>query len=237
MPYPAFTKGWFRTGDQGYFDTDGYLFLTGRIKEIINRGGEKIAPKEVDEALMDHPSVAQAVTFAVPHTTLGEDMAVAIVLQENARATEIEIREFALSRLAHFKVPSQIIIVDEIPKGPTGKLQRIGLAEKLASKLKEEYVAPRDSAEKTLANIWAEVLGIGQIGVNDNFFRLGGDSLLAAQVVSRVRKAFHIELSVAAVFKDPSLAGQAAYITELVIKDIEGMSEEDARRLAEESSN
>ena len=230
----AFTNGWFRTGDQGYFDTDGYLFLTGRIKEIINRGGEKIAPREIDEVLMAHPAVAQAVTFAVPHTTLGEDVAVALVLREDMSATEKEMREFALTRLAHFKVPSQVLFVDEIPKGPTGKLQRIGLAEKLSSKLKAEYVAPRDSAETTLANIWAEVLGIEQIGVNDNFFRIGGNSLLAAQVISRVRKVFQAELSLETVFRDPTLAGQASYITELVAKEIEEMSEEEARRLVEE---
>ena len=80
----AFTNGWFRTGDQGRFDTDGYLFITGRIKEIINRGGEKIAPKEVDEILIQHPAIAQAIAFAVPHPTLGEDVAAAVVLNDNA---------------------------------------------------------------------------------------------------------------------------------------------------------
>lgn len=230
----AFTNGWFRTGDQGFFDTDGYLFLTGRIKEIINRGGEKIAPREVDEALMDHPAVAQAVTFAVPHITLGEDVAVAIVLRKNARATERDLREFALTRLAHFKVPSQVILVNEIPEGPTGKLQRIGLTEKFASRLRREYVAPRDSAEKTLAKIWTEILGTEQIGVYDNFFRLGGNSLLAAQVLSRVRKTFQVELSLESIFTDPSLGGQASCITELVMQDVAAMSEEDAVRLAEE---
>ena len=88
----AFTNGWFRTGDQGYLDEDGYLFITGRLKEIINRGGEKISPREVDEVLIDHPAVAQVVTFAVPHPTLGEDVASAIVLRERASATESEIR-------------------------------------------------------------------------------------------------------------------------------------------------
>lgn len=233
----AFTDGWFRTGDQGFLDADGYLFITGRIKEIINRGGEKIAPREVDEALMEHPSVAQAVTFAVPHATLGEDVAVAVVLNEKSYATEREIREFAFARLADFKVPSQVLIVDEIPKGPTGKLQRIGLAEKLASKLKARYVAPRDSAEKTLAKIWADVLGIEQVGVNDNFFTMGGHSLLAAQVVSRVRKAFQVELPVNMIFREPTLAGQALKITELVMQEIEEMTEEDAQRFAKKSAD
>ena len=127
----AFSDGWFRTGDQGVIDPDGYLRLTGRLKEIINRGGEKISPLEVDEVLTAHPAVAQALTFAVPHQKLGEEVAAALVLREGATTTPLEIREFVGLRLADFKVPRQVIFLDEIPKGPTGKLQRIGLADKL----------------------------------------------------------------------------------------------------------
>ena len=127
----GFRDGWFRTGDQGVIDEDDYLTITGRLKEIINRGGEKISPREVDEILLDHPAVAQAVTFAVPHARLGEDVGAAIVLREGESASEAEIKGFAAGRLADFKVPRTILIIDEIPKGATGKLQRIGLAEKL----------------------------------------------------------------------------------------------------------
>lgn len=127
----AFTDGWFRTGDQGVMDEDRYVTLTGRLKEIINRGGEKISPKEVDEVLMDHPAVQQVVTFGVPHEKLGEEVAAAVVLREGIEATPAEIRDFAAGRLADFKVPRQILVMDEIPKGPTGKLRRIGLAEQL----------------------------------------------------------------------------------------------------------
>lgn len=122
---------WFRTGDQGAIDDAGYLHLTGRLKEIINRGGEKISPLEVDGILLDHPAVAQVVTFAIPHAKLGEDVAAAVVLVEGQRATDTDIRSFAAERLADFKVPRHVIILDEIPKGATGKMQRIGLAEKL----------------------------------------------------------------------------------------------------------
>ena len=122
---------WFRTGDQGALDNEGYLSLTGRLKEIINRGGEKISPLEVDGVLMDHPAVIQVVTFAMPHPKLGEDVAAAVVLRDGATATERDIRDFVATRLADFKVPRRVIILDEIPKGATGKLQRIGLAEKL----------------------------------------------------------------------------------------------------------
>ena len=127
----AFTAGWFRTGDQGFRDEDGYFTITGRLKEIINRGGEKISPREVDEVLMDHPAVQQVVTFAVPHPKLGEEVAAAVVLREGAGAAPGEIRDFAAGRLAGFKVPRRILVLDEIPKGPTGKLRRIGLAEDL----------------------------------------------------------------------------------------------------------
>jgi acyl-CoA synthetase (AMP-forming)/AMP-acid ligase II len=127
----AFVNGWFRTGDQGVKDGDGYISLTGRFKEIINRGGEKISPREVDEALMDHPAVLQVVTFAMPHDKLGEDVAAAVVLREGATATEQELRSFLSERLAAFKTPRKILFLAEIPKGPTGKLQRIGLAQQL----------------------------------------------------------------------------------------------------------
>jgi acyl-CoA synthetase (AMP-forming)/AMP-acid ligase II len=127
----AFTDGWFRTGDQGVMDAEHYISLTGRLKEIINRGGEKISPREVDEVFMDHPAVLQVVVFAMPHDKLGEEPAAAIVLREGKSASEKELRDFCAARLAAFKVPRKIVIVEQIPLGATGKLQRIGLAEKL----------------------------------------------------------------------------------------------------------
>jgi acyl-CoA synthetase (AMP-forming)/AMP-acid ligase II len=127
----AFAHGWFHTGDQGTLDDEGYLRITGRLKEIINRGGEKISPREVDEVLMDHPAIAQVVCFAVPHDKLGEEVGAAIVLREGLNTSEQDIRSFVAGRLADFKVPRRIVILDEIPMGATGKLQRIGLAQKL----------------------------------------------------------------------------------------------------------
>ncbi len=127
----AFTDGWFRTGDQGRLDEEGYLFLTGRLKEQINRGGEKISPLEVDVVLLDHPAVAQACTFGIPHDKLGEEVGVVIVLRPEMTATEAEIRDFAAQRLAAYKVPRRVLVMDDIPKGATGKIQRIGLAAKL----------------------------------------------------------------------------------------------------------
>ena len=127
----GFANGWFRTGDQGVIDADGYISLTGRLKEIINRGGEKVSPREVDEILMDHPAVAQVVCFGMPHPKLGEEVAAAVVLREGQQVSERELQAFVSARAADYKVPKKILFMDEIPKGATGKLQRIGLAQKL----------------------------------------------------------------------------------------------------------
>ena len=127
----GYANGWFRTGDQGVMDAEGYVSITGRLKEIINRGGEKISPREVDELLMDHPAVAQVVCFGMPHAKLGEEVAAVVVLRDGAAATERELQAFVASRAADYKVPKKILFMAEIPKGATGKLQRIGLAQKL----------------------------------------------------------------------------------------------------------
>jgi acyl-CoA synthetase (AMP-forming)/AMP-acid ligase II len=127
----GFLNGWFRTGDQGVMDEEGYISITGRLKEIINRGGEKVSPREVDEILMDHPGVAQVVCFGMPHAKLGEEVAAVVVLREGQQATERELQTFVSARAADYKVPKKILFMDEIPKGATGKLQRIGLAQKL----------------------------------------------------------------------------------------------------------
>lgn len=220
----AFTGGWFRTGDQGVIDAGGYLRLTGRLKEIINRGGEKISPREVDEALLDHPDVAQAVTFAIPDARLGEDVGAAVVLRPGASATASEIQQFAAARLADFKVPNTVVFLDEIPKGPTGKPQRIGLAARLGIAPRKAAPAagpapfeePREGTERALAGIWAEVLKITGVGRSDDFLALGGDSVLAAQVISRIRDRWGVEFRLAAFFAETTLAGQSAAVEELL---------------------
>ena len=184
----SFQKGWFRTGDQGVLDADGYLFIKGRLKEIINRGGEKISPREIDEVLLDHPAVAQAVTFSLPHSMLGEDVGAAVVLRQNAKAAEADIRQYVATRLAEFKVPSRVLIVDELPKGPTGKLRRLDLAEQFARHLETQFVAPHTPLEKELARIWVDLLGVERVGIHDNFFELGGTSLTAVRMFAEIQQ-------------------------------------------------
>jgi acyl-CoA synthetase (AMP-forming)/AMP-acid ligase II/thioesterase domain-containing protein len=217
----AFASGWFRTGDQGHLDEDGYLFLTGRLKELINRGGAKISPREVDEALLNHPAVAQAVAFALPDLRLGEDIAAAVVLRDGSPATETELRAHAARRLADGKVPRRIFIVEEIPTGPTGKLQRKGLAEKLGlgengrAKPSGECgqpVEPRTSIERILADLWVRVLGLASVGVHDDFFQSGGDSMLAAQLIACIAASTGVRLSWIDFYTSPTVATQAELI-------------------------
>jgi len=242
----AFRGGWFRTGDQGYLDEEGYLFLTGRLKEIINRGGEKISPREIDEALLEHPGIAQAVGFAVPHPTLGEDVAAAVVLAPGAQLGREDIRAFAFERLADFKVPSQVVIVDAIPKGPTGKLQRIGLATLLADRLQDEYEAPQTALEQLVADTIREVLPGVRAGAADNFFATGGDSLTATQVMTRLNAALAADFPITMLFRRPTVRELAAGIAETLapedpalldelLAELEAMPEDEALALLKDS--
>jgi amino acid adenylation domain-containing protein len=216
----AFTQGWFRTGDQGYLDADGYLFITGRLKELINRGGEKIAPREIDEVLLSHPAIAQALSFAIADPQLGEEIGAAVVLRPGMTATAEELQRFVLTKLADFKVPRQMVFLAEIPKGPTGKLQRIGLAEKLGVRAKPSrsgieprpFVAPRNAREEQLTALWQETLRTSSPGINDSFLESGGDSILATHLLGRIRETFGVDLSILAFFQSPTIAGLAQII-------------------------
>ncbi len=173
---------------------------------------------------MDHPAVAQAVTFAVPDPALGEQVAAAVVLR-NSKVTERELRQYAASRLTDFKVPLRILILDEIPKGPTGKLQRIGLAEKVGLTLvdmklepveQKPYIAPRNSTEEKVAKLWRQVLGIEQASIQQSFFDLGGDSVLALQLAGKVHEEFAVEIALLDLYDTATIEGQAIILNRLV---------------------
>ncbi|MGQ9634582.1 MAG: AMP-binding protein [Bryobacteraceae bacterium] len=217
----AFRDGWFRTGDLGAFDEDGYLRITGRLREMINRGGEKIAPREVDEVLLRHPAVAQAVAFALPDSRLGEDVGAAVVLRDGMQVSAAELRGFAAARLPDFKVPAEIVFVSDIPKGPTGKIQRIGLAERLGVEPRQQqehdaagprFEPPGSETEWLLAALWSEVLRVEAVGVRDDFLSLGGDSLLAAQLAARIRSRLGVELRIVDLLDASTVRGQAELI-------------------------
>ena len=202
----AFTDGWFRTGDQGTLDEEGRLFILGRLKEIVNRGGEKVSPREVDEALLEHPGVAQVAAFGVPHPLLGEDLAAAVVRRVDSKVSGSELRQFLSSRLSEFKVPSQIVFVDTIPKGATGKVQRTSLHEKLAAAMEQPFVGSGNDFEIGLATAWAEVLGVERVGVTDNFFALGGTSLSVLRLVAAMERATGVKFELGDIFRAPTIA-------------------------------
>lgn len=183
----AFVDGWYRTGDVGSLDADGFLTLHGRKKELINRGGEKIAPLEIDQALMRHPDVTQAAAYGVPHPRLGEDVAAAVVLRPGARTTAVELREFVGKELATFKVPRRIDIVDQLPKGITGKVQRNRLKEKPEGSADQSAMSV-DRLHDELLRLWKRVLKTENISIDDDFFEKGGDSLLAMDVSLELQK-------------------------------------------------
>ena len=213
----AFRDGWLRTGDLGYLDDDGYLFIVGRIKDIINRGGQKIAPVEVEQVLLSHSDVVEAAVFSIPHPRLGEDIAAAVVLNGDAKATVHSIRDFTAKRLARFKVPSFIRIVSEIPKGPAGKIKRSEVAAALAITLPTangdraaKTIAPISEVEWRVATIVAELLEVDQLGRDEDILALGADSIAIMRILARLRDRFGTELSFKDVLDSPTIAGLTA---------------------------
>jgi acyl-CoA synthetase (AMP-forming)/AMP-acid ligase II/acyl carrier protein len=219
----SFVDGWFRTGDLGRLDEEGYLFLAGRSKELVNRAGEKIAPREVEDVLSSHPAVAQAVVFAVPDRRLGEQVAAAVVLREPV--DEHELRKHVAASLAAFKVPRRIVACDSIPLGPTGKVQRMVLAEKLGLADLDDVGpvlparTPSGPVEDLVASLWTQVLDREVTDANARFMTLGGDSLRAVRLLARLRDELDVPLSLVELSDAPTVAGQAELIERLLLDD------------------
>jgi acyl-CoA synthetase (AMP-forming)/AMP-acid ligase II/thioesterase domain-containing protein/acyl carrier protein len=180
---PVLVDGWFHTGDLGFVDADGYLTVSGRIKDVINRGGEKISPAEIDHVLFGHPDVLEGAAFAVAHPRLGEDVAAAVVVRAGSRLTPLELRRYVKEQLAPFKVPRRIHIVDELPKGMTGKVSRAALTQSLSIPADRLRARPRSTLEIEIVDIWKRLLGVETVDPMADFFQLGGDSLLAVQML------------------------------------------------------
>ena len=208
----AYVGDWLLTGDLGYIDESGYVFITGRRKEMINRGGEKISPAEIDRVLLEHSDVVQAAAFGVSHDTLGEALVAAVVLKENTRISEAEIRSFVAERVALFKIPAKVFIVETIPTTDTGKPQRHLLTERYSGPSKHQLVISAEQLQTRLLSIWAEVLGKDDLCIDDNFFLLGGDSLHAAQVASRIASGLDTVVPLRWLFESPTVGELAQRI-------------------------
>ena len=191
-----FCDGWFKTGDIGYLDADGHLYMTGRLKDQINCGGEKISPEEIDSVLLQHGAVVQAMAFGMPHSTLGEQVGAAVVLRPGYHVTADDIRRHAAAVLPGYKVPRTVFIVPEIPSNATGKLLRRAIGASLQpTKERPLYTPPRNGLEKKLVGIWEDLLRHSPVGIDDDFFDLGGDSLTAVRLFARMSDQFAGEIA------------------------------------------
>jgi acyl-CoA synthetase (AMP-forming)/AMP-acid ligase II/acyl carrier protein len=208
----SFESGWFRTGDRGRLDEHGFLFLSGRIKDLINRGGLKVAPQEVEAAISMHRAVRDVAVFGRPHPTLGEDLWALVVHSDGAAASEIELRRFARRHLAGWKVPSRIIATDAIPRGPTGKLLRAELRAHAEALARRVWQPPRNEYEAFVARLFAELLHINDVSRLDDFFERGGDSLRAVAVLARIEAEFGVKVNFDTLLDHADVAGLAAVV-------------------------
>ena len=214
----AFINGWFRTGDLGRFDDDGYLILTGRLKDVINRGGEKIGTAEVEAALLRHPEVMEACVFGLPHPSLGEDVAAAVSTRRSVGQQELQT--FARGFLAGIKVPRRVFVLPSLPKSATGKIARseiVTLCRDLLeqSHLGTEHVRSRawSPLEQEIGELWKRLLGVDEVGLDDDFFLLGGDSLQASELFARFQRTYRVALELGDIFEGAStIAGMARLI-------------------------
>lgn len=219
---PAATKlsldagGWLHTGDLAYKDADGYFFIKGRVKEMINRGGEKISPAEIDSALLEHPGVMWAVTFPISHPTLHEEVAAAVVPRAEGNLTEQELRQFLFERLSPFKVPRRIWLVADLPLGPTGKPLRSEARARFASLVTitstEMDPEPLSSVERKLAGLWAKLLDRPEVKAEDDFFLLGGDSLSWVTLITTIESEFNIKLPLEEFLRRSTVRELAAWL-------------------------
>lgn len=222
----SFVGDWFRTGDLGFLDEEGYVHVSGRLKEIINRGGEKISPVEIDAVIESLPGVSEAATFGIAHPSLGEEVVAALVRRADAALDEAQVIEHVCHRMGPTKVPRKIYFVDRIPRTANGKVLRLELPRILG--LEEGRPVPGDGSdpkaapvslsplEGALAGLWASFLQVRNVGPHDNFFLLGGDSLQGAQLIAHIKALFGVELSIQALFREAATVASMARTIETI---------------------
>jgi len=248
-------EGWLRTGDLGYFDDDGYVFVVGRAKEIINKAGEKIAPREIDELLAAHPAVLEAAAVGVPHPGLGEDVEAFVVPGPGMTILADELAELCRRELGHFKAPTRIHVIERLPRGPSGKVDRLRLIEDAGRRSEAAagarrsrprppagYLAPRTPVERIIARSWSAILDQERIGIHDDFLELGGGSLRAVRILARLDRLLPVSLTLGSFLDHPTIAEQAALVDQELLRgdegtrllaEIEALSDEEtARRLS-----
>ena len=234
------SDGWLRTGDLAYIDEDGYVFIVGRAKELIIKGGMNIAPRQIDEVLVSHPAVLDAAALGVPDHFLGEDIVAFVTLKTGMQATQQQLLDFCEERLGSFKTPCDVYFVPDLPKGPMGKVQRPRLGEWFKEILQvyprvtakevgdnghvengsdSETLTPRTPIEEIVAETWAGMLKIPIVNVRENFFGLGGHSFVAIEILCQLRKQFSVGLSINDFFTKPTVAQQAALVSERLAGD------------------
>lgn len=205
----SFVHGYFRTGDLGYLDAEGYLFLTGRKKELINKGGFKISPLQIDQIVLQHPGVSEAITFAIPHETLGDDIGL-MVVPAASELSEQTVYEHLAEHLADYMLPSKVFIVDEIPKSATGKINRLSIFGLLSEVHMRRQ--PQNAMEAELKSLWENILMIPMVYTDDNFFQLGGNSLSAAELYRYLLERYQIQLLPIAIYQSPTIIKMAELI-------------------------
>ena len=210
----AFVDGWFRLGDLGRFDEHGELVLVGRLKETINRGGEKISPLEIDAVMQKVPGVVEAAAFGIPHPALGEEVGAAIVRARGSDVDAAAVIAAVRSVLGERRSPRKVWFVERLPRTEGGKVKRAALAEMAARDEMPSAAATRARAatplETALAALWAEALRARAPGLDDNFFLLGGDSLRGAKLLTQVNAVFGVDLPVSALFETANTIARMA---------------------------
>ena len=204
----SFIHDHFRTGDLGFVDENGYLFLTGRKKEIINKGGFKISPAQIDLLVLQHPLIKETISFPIPHETLGEDIAIMVVCEQ--LITHKELYDYLKEKVPDYMFPSKIMFVDEIPKSATGKINRLSIAKEF--QINRSNQSSENKLEQELAEVWKKILMVPEVYRDDNFFHIGGNSLSGTEFLNYILNQHALHLQPIELYKSPTIAQMAEVI-------------------------
>jgi acyl-coenzyme A synthetase/AMP-(fatty) acid ligase len=216
----------YRTGDAARISADGTIEFLGRLDQQVKIRGFRIELGEIDATLAQHPSIKESVTVAIPEPVGNGQRLIAYVATHGGRTvTAPELREFMRQRVPEYMVPAGFVVLNTLPRTTSGKIDRRSLPELELESSRATKVAPRNTTEELLVDLWCEVLGLKEVGIHDNFFELGGHSLLAAQVIARIHDSLGVEFTMRHFFAAPTVAGMAPTIEAALIDDIKTTGE------------